>query len=83
MNLSTYIHRARTKQALVTLFTKDAPFISKLNELCEKNPSLEVFVKTGLNVDALFFIGIDLDTDKLIFKDQILTFFLQGITENP
>lgn len=75
-------HEVGTCHGPITLFARDAPFVSKLNELCEKNPGAEFFVKGGLDVDTLFFIGIDVDTDKLIFKDLLLPFFLQKITEN-
>lgn len=76
-------HEVSSCHGPITLFARDAPFVSKLNELCEKNSNLEFFVKGGLNVDTLFFVGIDIDTDRLIFKDLLLPFFLQKITENP
>ena len=76
-------HEVSSIHGPVTLFDKGAPFVSKLNDLCEKNPGADFFVKAGLGVDNLFFVGIDVDTDRLIFKDLLLPFFLQKITENP
>lgn len=77
------VHEVSSIHGPVTLFDKGAPFVSKLNDLCEKNPGAEFFVKDGLSVDNLFFVGIDVDTGRLIFKDLLLPFFLQKITENP
>ena len=76
-------HEVSSIHGPITLFDKGAPFVSKLNELCEKNPGAEFFVKADLGVDSLFFVGVDVDTDRLIFKDLLLPFFLQKITENP
>ena len=76
-------HEVSSIHGPVTLFDKGAPFVSKLNELCEKNSGAEFFVKADLGVDNLLFVGIDVDTDRLIFKDLLLPFFLQKITENP
>lgn len=75
-------HETSSYHGPITLFAKDAPFVSKLNELCEKDSNLEFFVKAGPNVNWLFFIGIDADTDKLIFKDLFLPYFLQEMTKN-
>lgn len=75
-------HEVSSCHGPITLFDRGAPFVSKLNELCERNPGAEFFVKAGLGVDSLFFIGIDIDSDRLIFKDLLLPFFLQKITEN-
>lgn len=76
-------HEVSSYHGPITLFDKDALFVSKLNELCERNPGAESFVKAGLGANNLFFIGIDIDTNRLIFKDLLLPFFLQKITENP
>lgn len=76
-------HEVSSIHGPITLFDKGAPFVSKLNDLYEKNPGAEFFVKDGLSVDNLFFVGIDVDTGRLIFKDLLLPFFLQKITENP
>lgn len=75
-------HEVSSCHGPITLFARDAPFVSKLNEFCERNPGAEFFVKGGLDVDTLFFIGIDQDTGQFIFKDLLLPFFLQKITEN-
>lgn len=66
----------------ITLFSKDAPFISKLNELYEKSSSLKPFIETGPNVSVRFFIGIDLSTEKFIFMDSMLPYVLSKITKN-
>lgn len=70
-------HEVSSYHGPITLFDKDAPFVSKLNELCKRDPVAESFVNAGLGVDNLFFIGIDIDTDRLIFKDILLHFFFK------
>lgn len=67
----------------ITLFSKDSPFVSKLNELCEEDSSLKSFVEARLNESLQFFIGVDLDTEKFIFMDVLLPYIFQKITENP
>lgn len=71
------VHEVSSYHGPITLFDKGAPFISKLNELCERDPVAKSFVNAGLGVDNRFFVGIDIDTGKLIFKDILLHFFFK------
>lgn len=75
-------HETSSFYGPITLFSRDAPFVSKLNELCEKNPSLKPFIEAGSNGSFPFFIGVDLDTEKFIFMDLMLPHILQEITKN-
>lgn len=75
-------HEVSSFYGPITLFSKDAPFISKLDELCEKDSSLRPFIESRVNEFFSFFIGVDLDTEKFIFLDALLPHILQKITEN-
>lgn len=75
-------HETSSFYGSITLFSRDAPFVSKLNKLYEKSPRLKPSIEAGSNEFFLFFIGVDLDTDNFIFMDSMLPYILWEITKN-